>query len=271
MERRDNKMNSMKELYVVLGEKLEMYKHNKVVLEDVKLLMQEYGIFRGETQKIFTNKVTLDSLDRRVLILLVDSLHRFTSEHGLNPYGYFTEKEIKDAKNQEIIINNEASHFPVKIHNVIKKEENKFVAFINAKELVRLYNLNLLGYNYNITKQYKMVLKNGTFVKTVDINSKDVKDIAQKILRNVYDMKPIVLNVVLGSGKGKELTFENNELKIHKSNIEIISGLHDVSALANILEEDSDLEIKVELEILHYNESDALNYYNKLSLKGGVN
>lgn len=266
-------MKSQKELKLTLNEALESYKHNKHVVENVKLLMQDYGVFRGETQKIFTGKTTFEEMNKRMLILITDSLHRSTNIYNLNPYGYFSDKEIKDAKNQEIVIETEKHEFPITIHNAIKKAENTFIAFVKAKQLVGLYNSNLLGYNYRISKQYKMVNKNGKSVQAIDINTKEVKDIAQKILDNTYNMNPIILNVLVNSGVSNksEIEYSNETLTINESTVEIISGLHDLSALAYILEDKKDIELKVELMITHYNSEEVITLFNQLNIKGGVN
>jgi hypothetical protein len=267
-------MKSQIELKKVLNETLETYKHNKNVLENVKTLMQNFGIFRGETQKIFTGKTLFEDMNKRILILITDSLHRSTNVHNLNPYGYFSDKEIKEAKAQEIVIETETSEFPITIHNAIKKAEDTFIAFVKAKDIVALYNSNLLGYNYRISNQYKMVQKNGKLIQTIDINTKDVKDIAQKILNNVYNMNTIILNVLVNSSfsTGKnEIEYSNDTLTINESTVEIISGLHDLSALAYILEDNKNIELKVELMVKHYNSEQMINFYNELNIKGGVN
>lgn len=262
----------MKGLHEELRSNLDILKHNKGVLENVKATMQEFGILRGETQKIFTGKTPLEKLDKRTLILLLDSLHRHSGMLRLSPLNFYSDKEIKQAKNQEISVATEAYTYPIIIHNALLKDEQTYAAFVSAKLLVNLYNSNLLAYNYKVSKQYKLVHKNGQLIQAIDINVREVKEIASEIVNNTYNMKPIVINVLTGSGVGrKEIEFANNTLTINESTVEIISGLHDISALASIIEENPKVELKVEIEIKHCNMEEIQEYFNQLNLKGGVN
>ncbi len=267
-------MKTRKDLHVELKAQLQELKHNKQILEGVKNGLLQYGILRGETQRIFMEDIELESLDARTLILLTQELYAKSNVFNLNPYGFFTEKEIKAARSDKSSsISQENESFPITIHNAIKKDERTFISFVQAKKLVSLYNSNLLEYNYSINKQYKFV-KNikGNLVKSIDINMKEVKEIAERISHNQYTIDKIILNVMVGSGsEGKEIEFKDDTLTIFQSQVDIITGLHDLSALAYVVEENPSIELKVEVEIKHYNLTDIKHFFNILKVRGGVN
>jgi hypothetical protein len=273
------RMADMKEdLAKLLTLKINEIKHNKTVVESIKMsMLEKYGVLRGETQRIFKGEVPIHKLEKNNLIRFVIELYTYLGSHSLNPNTYFTEKEILTAKIQESL-KEDIEKFPITILNVIKHDDNTYVALVNARDIVRLYNSNLLEYNYNINKQYKLV-KNveGKMVQTIDIDSKKVKEIADKIVEGKYALGKMILNVLIGSSlnreSGQELEYckDARSLIIHQAQVDIVDGLHDISALMVALNESPELELKVEVEVKHLDLDNIRKYFNKLNLKGGVN
>lgn len=265
-------MKPLDNLYKELNYHLKELKHNKTILESTKSNLLQYMILRGETQRIFMGETDVKDLERRTLILLSDELWRATNHPGLSPYGYFSDKDIDFARTQKVPVAKTSQSFPITLHNVIRKDENTFIAFVSAKDIVSLYNSNLFEYNYNVSGHYKLVRsRKGKLNQAIDLNMREVKEIADKIIHNNYNMNKIILNVLVGSGADKEIEFANNVLTIFDSQVGIVSGLHDLSALAYVVEENPQTELKVEIEIKHYNLSDIKDFFNKINVKGGVN
>jgi hypothetical protein len=268
----------MDDLANLLTKKTSEVQHNKPVVERVKMAMfDKYGVLRGETHKIFSGEIEFKKMEKNTLIRFMLELNEEIKEMNLNPYGYFTEREINFAKIQDSN-KKENEKFPIRLINTNKINEDTYIAFVNAKDIVNLYNYNLLSYNYMVSSNYKFIKnKAGNLVKSIDIDNKLVKRISEQILIGKYPFKKIILNILMGSSTtkdyGKEITYsENNkELLIHQSQVDIISGLHDINALMIALGEFQDLQIKIEVEIKHLPLDEIQQYFNKLSVKGEVN
>jgi hypothetical protein len=266
------------ELIKMLVKTTHDYKSNRTVVENVKSSMfKNYGILRGETQRIFNGELSFEKMDKNNLIRFTIELYNEIGLNKLSPYQYFSDKEIETAKKEEAL-KEEVEKFPIKIVNTIQIDESTYVAFVDARILVKLYNSNLLDYNYNINKKYKLISNvEGKIIQALDINSLKVKEIADKIANGTYRIDKVVLNILVGSSldreAGKEVTYhkEDRILLIHQAQVDIVDGLHDISALMVALNNNSALEIKVEVEIKHLELSKIKAYFNKLNIKGGVN
>lgn len=253
-------------------------RHNKHLVENVKsAMLDHYGVLRGQTQKIFNGDIPFEKLEKNLLIRFVIELFAATKVHNLSPYNYFTDKDISNAKKEDAL-KEDFEKFPIKINNVTQVDDQTYIAFINARDIVKLYNNNLLEYNYNINKRYKLVKgRDGKLIQSIDINVKEVKEIAEKILSGRYAFDKLILNVMLGSSiekpEGQEIEYikEDKELLIHQAQLDIVDGLHDISALMHVFNDNPEIELKIEVEIKHLDLQNIKAYFNKLNLKGGVN
>ncbi|MEK5036190.1 hypothetical protein MKY96_32595 [Paenibacillus sp. FSL R7-0302] len=260
-------------------------KHNRNFLEELKSYLLKHGISKGETQKIIMGLLKIEELDKRVFILLSLAINNYLQNsddlawrfNSLSPYEIFEKEEIDSALrfNNLEDIHTENSNLPIIIKKARKSGIDSFVANIPISQVVQLYNSNILEYNYKINKQYKFI-KNieGNFVKTIDINLREVRKIAEGILNNELKISKVVLNVLKGSNEfGKEIEYDskNHALRIYNSKIDIINGLHEINALAYVMEEYPDNKFKVEVEIKNYTMEDIINYFNQIKIRGSVN
>jgi hypothetical protein len=262
---------SKAEFEETLGKVLQEIKFDRHKVESVKEEMFKHGVMRGKVQRIINGTVGLDKLDNEVFCLLTIAVHHVTQLMIINPYGFFSKEEIEKAKSRIKSKDVEVVEYPIVFKNVMQSNDNDYVLLENVKTLIKLYNANLLNYNYEVTKNYKFE-KNvvGKMVKTIDINMREVKTIAKDIMANKAIVGPIVVNILRDSSN-IAYSPQHRTLTVSNGKIDIINGIHYLNALAYVVERQNDFNMKVELEIKNYNLNEIKRLYNILKLQGSVN
>jgi hypothetical protein len=263
---------SRKALEITLAKVIKEIKFDRNKVESIKEAMFKHGLMRGKMQRIINGEIGMEILDDATFCLLTMTLYNETNIMAINPYRLFSPEEIEDAKRLKNAQFVENKLFPVVFQNVIQIDEKNYVLLENVKTLIKLYNSNVLDYNYDITRNYKFVRNiTGKLTKTLDVNMREVREMAEKIINNQQPVNKIVINVLDEKTSNINYITESRKLLIINGQIDIVNGIHTLNALAYIIEHNPDFDTKVELEIKHYTLHEIKHYYNQLKLKGGVN
>jgi hypothetical protein len=259
---------SRSELEHIVSKVVAEVKFDREKVENVKRELLKYGVMRGKTQKIFNGEIGLEELDDRTLCLLIVELHNSTKLNIINPYQSYSVEEIEGYKKmKESTDEHSVGH--IMFTNVVQHGENDYEAIENVKNLIKLYNESVLEYNYDITRNYKFSPDiTGKLKRVLDVNMKDVKDTAHKILNNQYDISKIVINI--SDDASVSYDSESKKLSVTGGKTYIISGIYDLNALVYALEQNPDFSKNVQLEIKHYSKEQITKYYYQLKIKGGV-
>ena len=265
----------LKELFKNTEEVILATKNNKIIVENMKERLLDQGVSRGEVQKIFNGQTNLEETNLKTVILFVKSLYEVTDGDYYKLYleNYLSKKEINEIINsKEMRFSNGEKKSPLVFKNV-EFDGDSYTLKLSARDIVELYNSKFLKVNFEIGKRYKFSSdKSGKATKVIDVNFKKVKN-AQKLLSiGEYKINTIILNVLKGTCKNEdEMLYKDNVLTVKTQWMDIISGLTDIIALSYVLEDNPDLNIDVNVEIKKYNLNDIKKYFNKISLKGGIN
>lgn len=248
-----------------VNQQIRILKNNKFIVNKLKNELEKRGISRGETQKMLMNEFTIEDMDSDKFLIFIERLYALSKVFELSPYEFFPHKRFKEVR--EIVFNEEDDYeFPIQLQNASKRGED-FIVSIDTNYFIELYKKNLLSYNYDILP-YKFIYKKDKGRRVLDINIKKAERIAEKILQNDYETKSIIL--MIAKEKQNELKYENGTLTIDSKMI-VLNGVHDLNALALVIESKPDFKKDINVIIKHITKKEAIHFRNQLLIKGGVN
>jgi hypothetical protein len=179
---------------------------------------------------VFSENLDLDTLnseeDTQFLFIFSLALDKALKEKNINMLNdyksYFTSVEINEWENYREEKDNE-SIFPINFKNVTEIAPGYWQTTITAQELERLNKANVLIYNVNSQRGFKVTKKK----IGIDLNPKKVEEIAIRMLDGEQFPDDIKFNVLK---TGEERIFYNPKTRIltvqEGSIINIFDGMH---------------------------------------------
>lgn len=247
---------------------LNQIKHDRNIVNEIKDRMyQSFGVLHGQTQKIIIGETPIEELDLRLLCLFTLALYDTTNELIINPYQFFTEKEIKIAKRADFKPEENEIKLPLVIENVLQVGPEDYITVMPISFLVKLYNSNLLEYNFETQRNAKVVRKKDRIVQEPNINKKSVKEIANLVKNNAYLPDTITLNVLAGSSdEDEELVYDpaQRKLVIKSGEIDILDGFHRLNGFVNAMAEGCP-EMNIQVAIKNYSTRKAQKYVGQIN------
>lgn len=253
-----------KNLVQVLG----IIKHDKEVVEKLKTSLKQNGIVPGEIQKLIMKPDGVKRVDLSFLCLLSKRLFEITQNNDISPYNYFTSKEIKIAERQDFSPEDEKIEFPIVLDNVLQLDTEDYITIMPIKYVIKMYNSNLLEYNFETQRNARFVRKHDKIVQIPFINPKSVKEIAEHVLNNTFLPDTITLNVLAGSGKEvEEVVYDakKKQLVIYESEIDILDGFNRLNGFMNALKKDPEIDLNIQVAIKNYNTRKAQAYVAQIN------
>jgi hypothetical protein len=220
---------------------------------------------------VFSENLDLDTLsddedDIRFLFLFSLSLDKALKEKNMNDLNdyenYFTKMEIDQWVNYKNEIE-EDNIYPINFKNTIEISPGYWQTTITAQDLERLNKANVLIYNPNAQRGFKVTKKK----IGINVNPKKVEQIAERMLNGEQFADDIKFNVLK---TGEEKIIYNSKTKIlsilENSIINTFDGQHRKEANALAISKNPDLQYVWPIKITNYSEiktHDIMTQINK--------
>jgi hypothetical protein len=239
---------------------------NRKLLEDIKDdLYTNNGLMKGDTQRLLRNDLH-DIKDDSFIILIMESIFRYTKRDIMNPLTYFTEQEIQKAQKTNYT-SDIAEHidFPIQLDQVLQITEKDYVAVVKSSLLIAMSNSKKIYYNYDADHNTITIKRryNDKLIKRINIIRKEVNKIYSMLSNNSYKHDPITLNVVVGTEENEPaLVYDKmkRDLTINSVRIDIIDGYHLFEALKMKHLEDKDFDMNIQIALKWYTKDESYDY-----------
>lgn len=233
-------------------------------------LLMNNKIIGGNVQSLINNpKVELKNVDWRVLYLFAEQIYLETKEESINPKEYYTEIEIKKARQYtgKMMVEGDIS-LPLTLENVLMIDYDKYVTTIPVKLLAEMSAL-LLNYNFDIQRESKKKVVGGETIQEATLVMENVLEMKEHLKKNTLETTSIVINASAGTAdSGDELIYdpETMMLTINKGTVlDIVDGYHRCKASELAINENPDIDFKFMALILNYTDDQAANYQGQLA------
>lgn len=172
---------------------------------------------------------------------------------------YFTAQEKKvfgEYKYKE-----DKTTFPLKF-KMIPVASDSWVGAITAKELIKLYQDQLINYNANTQRALKYIFRRGESSYRVDVNRKAVEQIADLFESNQYIPNTLTLNIPTNETEN-DFYYNNQTCELVVNNIkmfDIVDGYHRLLGIFKVLKDNADFDYSMELRITNYDDNKAKQF-----------
>lgn len=210
-------------------------------------LISDY--LRGQKEIASANMEVLycvaKAIDRNSKLSLVDEYFTSAEKSALQSYQYETQ-EIK---------------FPIRF-KMIPISSDSWIGPITAKELIALYQQQLINYNANTQRALKYVFRHGKSSYKIEVNKTAVQQIAELLKSGQYIPNTLTLNIPLDE-EGNDFYYSTvtSELVINRINkFDILDGYHRLLAIFQVENSNSDFDYSMELRVTNYDENKAKQF-----------
>lgn len=242
---------------------------NKAQLQKLKMLSIQEQMMPGDIQKIVNNGI--DGLHEKQLYKLCKLLFRIFKNDMINPNNIFSIEEINEFGLPSGISSNVQKLYPVYFNSVLQISDQDYLTIIDIKQLVRLYEQNLLVYNFSTQRNHK-VKKSRSHgeIWIPRINRKSVNDIKTLLVQNLFLSDTITFNVVNDNNANLQYISDQQRLIIKSGEINILDGFHRLSAAMKAYYEYPGIDLKWQLSIKHYDVITARRYIAQINTMNKV-
>jgi hypothetical protein len=245
---------------------------NNKFMDNVKKRIMDKGISAGEFAEIWNKNIELSDITIVKIFILSQILFSITGNNKINPTKYFTPTEIQDGSS--IVINNkeETISFPYTFHNAIKGKEDQFLFFLSASELKKLYDSQLIIYNYETQRDPKMIYdkKEDEIIKSINIVPASVKEIKKCLEENLFITNTITLNL-LADGTDRFVYDGKGNLTVESGQLNVLDGFHRIMGMVTALTENPDLDYITEVRLTNFSIAKAKRFIVQEDKRNKIN
>lgn len=258
-----NRQDLEKTLVYIIKEYSRSKRKIRSQLEDkfkeLKMSAKVIGIWNGTVPYITINLAEL--------YLFTRALYEITEEECLNPREWFNEEEEKSFilyKPQKPYKNN-----IIKFYNVDKTSDNRYVCTkATYQEMSEIFAQGLITYNIRTQRETTTIVFNGQYIEIPTIRQNPIVKMTKLMVDGKFTPNMITLNL---RKTGEEMLPEYNEkdrtLEIwvdnERSFLDIIDGMHRMSAAMRAVEMNPDIDMYTMISILYYTEEEAQEYIDQ--------
>lgn len=262
------------DLIVLLKEFIpELNKDQNHVEELISHLKKKHHFTSGKVSYYLNNPERFNDADIEVIGLFADQISlKLEDAKELALENWFLGAEMKNIRGYILENKNSDSiEFPLTFENAVDLGDGVYLAAVDYATIARLYKHGKTQYNFEIQRAGIVKKIGDEFVKEMEIYTKNVAEIKQRVLQRKLKKTAIAYNCRVGSTEDEseyELFFddEENTLTITKGTIvEILDGTHRTLGIYEAYQEDSDLKGKMPVLFSNYTESQAKEYQVELA------
>ena len=241
------------ELQERLSDTITKYKHDQSNKDKIFISIKE-RIKLTDLVKIFNGEVVVDTMSKRTLYFLSKGFYNELEINELKPELFFTDYEITEFESEPLDLEQKGENSNVIIlNNVLPTVEDKqyICSSITYKELVSIFNRNLINYDSRIQRESRKKLIGDTIQERPKLYQKSINEMSKKMKIGKYI--PTAISFAILSNGEEKWSYDKEKLQFiievdSKSIISIIDGLHRVSSILTSLSEVENEEEKEKLE-----------------------
>lgn len=179
---------------------------------------------------------------------------------------FFTEQEIKmySVERYESV----SVKFP-KMFHLIKVDDDQYIGAINARDLMRLREEQMIHYNAETQRALRILVKGGEKILRPFVNESAVKEITEDMENGSFIPNAITLNINLDDPEADYVYDDKTEtLKIYKlTAFDIVDGYHRYLAMGRNYDRDNKWDYRMELRITTFSVSRARQFISQENKK----
>lgn len=256
----------------VLSQGLIEIKTSRKTVNSFKKQLTVHGVGLADSQRIINGKTSLNKVENSVLCLFLIHIKEFIEDEDLKSKiaaeNYFTQHEINEINLMEISSEDEEL-LPYTFSDVKQFELDDYDTSIDAEQLLKLSEGNVIQYNFNTQREAKLVKTGTSIIKAPKLNQKTVKEITQLILEDKLFRTTITFNARLNSSdSGQELIFDTrNKILIvtEGTKLDCLDGFHRLTATINAIKINPDIKMTFGLRIVNYSEKKAQSLFSQIN------
>lgn len=240
-------------------------------LRQMKLNLGKHGITAGKVEQVLSNVNVLEDAktDIRELILFAQEFYFITLNEDLNPENYWTEFEIKEAKQYYPLRTEKEYDLPYVLENVSRLSHNVWSTTIDVKTIAKWMESMILAYNFDIQRESKLSVRRGVVIERPTVFQKNVDEIHELMSKGELVVTTLAFNAAVGtSDEGDELIYDSkkNTLTISTgARLDILDGFHRCLASLATYTKNKDIDFKFNLLISNYTTPEARQYQAQLA------
>ncbi len=241
----------------ILDEALMNIKINKE-----EKIFQEYllnrNISRLDSTKILNKELSVHLLSEIHLFVLSESLNYIYNNNYIDLSQFFTDIEIMEYNDFK---------FPKKGENILFKNvvrfpnsTDQFNCYIHIDELMQLFQKGKLNYNFDTQREAKIIIKNNSIYKSININKSAIDEMANLIIKGEFIPNFITFNILKTGNEELEYNKMDKTLRIHSGELDVLDGMHRTIALHKAKQLKPELDIYFGLNITNFDIKKAKKY-----------
>lgn len=246
-------------------------KRKRKTIQSIKTGLQKYDLLNIQ-ETINNPDVEIPNMKEVELLLLAEQLFIETSEENIKPSKYFSEYEMKRARQYRGTSElDEEIEFPYTFKNVNMIDHDTFNFELSSREIARLSNSRKLHYNFNIQRESQKKNINGRIVEEITVIPESVLQIKNNIIKGKQYPSQLIINAAVFSADDgmNELKYDPAErtLTVMPGTIlDIADGYHRTKGSEMAYSEDKNAEVIFTILLTNYPDDKAKEMVGQHSL-----
>jgi hypothetical protein len=254
-------LKERKELENVLSKLIIENNNFRATTNAVKQSFIDRNIPVADFMELWTQRKPLEEADMITIFVLTQSLHSVTKNDKIKIENWFTETEIKDGINYKRSNLTEKAEYPLVVANALQGKEDQYITYLPAKTIKLWFDSDLLPYNFNTQRNPRVKTnENGELIKTANIKTKSVNEIARDIETNNFITNCITLNLLHDGTDYMEYNNKKQELIIRSGQLNPIDGFHRIQGMMLALAKNPKLDYITEVRITNWDVQKCRNF-----------
>lgn len=242
MEAREKLLGNIKRALILLS------RDNDKRNELTKYLEEKYNVPSSLSLDYILGQKSIEAADNQMLFFFCDGLEIVNKKAVWKKY--FTKIEQKTWQSTTYNIEEEIK-WPLRF-KMLQVDGDSWVGPITAKQLISLYNAQLINYNTNTQRALKQYYIKDDVTYRIAINKIAVAEIKELLQERKYIPNTITLNIPIDEDADFYYSNGNCELVIKKIRaFDILDGYHRLLAISQVIYEGNE-DYPMELRITNY-------------------
>lgn len=221
--------NRSEEIIQAIIKNTENIIKNTRSITEIKTHLAKHGILGGQVEKVLSNPAVLKEEDDRETALFVEQFFVKTGNSALNPENWFTEIEMKVARQYDkMIFTKQLDTSPFVFENVSIVGRGVYSTEIDIPTLSRLMDMQIPYYDFDIQRQ--PTKRKGSVTPRATVYKKNVKEIKELLLKNQLAVTTLSFNATIGSSDTEEEVYFDSQARTLTLNggtkLAILDGYH---------------------------------------------
>lgn len=232
-------------------------------------MMVKKGYKLGEANQMMTGNSTLEFLTLIDIGVMTHVLFKVLDIEKLNPEKYFNPTEVDNIMSYEIksSSDNEFIDYPVVFRDMIQQSHDQWVGIISIQNVVQLLNARKIRYNYKTQRNPLFVKHKDSVIQRPNINTKSVKEIADKIVKKEFIPDTLTFNILRDGEEDFKYNAKHRTITLNEGSLDMLDGMHRSLGATNALLQEPNIELYFGLLITNFDVDKATRYILQKDLR----